>query len=104
MSGGYSYTTLSGGPHEPMRVSVSFYLDADARVTVPGMSTGKPHLAIEHGDVSVRVCPRPGGVTAEDARFAATVAEQAAVYAAELERLHTGRDDAGAGAAGNPAA
>jgi hypothetical protein len=87
VSGGYTYTTISARPGEATRFGVSFYLDADAWIVVPGAGTDEPHLTIAHGDVSVSIGPRTGEVTAEDAQIARTLAEQAAIYAAEIERL-----------------
>jgi hypothetical protein len=100
MSAGYSYTTLSAGPGEPVRVGVSFCLDEQAWIVVCGIEAGRPHLTVEHGDVSVRFAPRSDTViTAEDARIARKLADQAASYAAEVERLSgTGNPD-GSGAA-----
>ena len=89
MSEGYTYTTLSAHPGEPVRVSVSFYLDERAFIDVCGTKPdGRPFLSISHGDVSVCIASRSdGAVTAEDARIARTLADQAATYAAEVERL-----------------
>lgn len=83
---GYTYTTLSAQPGEPVRVGVSFYLDAHAWIAACGLRDGSLHLSIKHGDVSVSIAPRPGQPTAEDARIARELAEQAAAYAAEVER------------------
>jgi len=95
MSGkGYSYTTLSGGPDEPVRVKVSFYLDARAWITVPGIKAGQPLLTIAFGDVSVRFGPAAEQVTEQDARIARTLADHAAIYAAEVERLSKAGTDA----------
>ena len=96
---GYTYTTLSARPGEPVRVGVSFYLDIQAWITVSGIGSGAPRLSIAHGEVSVTIGPRPGEVTGEDARIARTLAGQAAMYAAAVERLSTARTaQAGAGA------
>ena len=105
---GYTHTTLSAHPGEPVRVGVSFYLDDTSWITTAGTESGKPLLVIAHGDVSVHFCPRPGGVTAGDARLARELADQAAEYAACLERLsaaNTTAPQTGAKeAAGDPAA
>ena len=86
---GYSYTTLSARRGQAVRVGVSFYLDGRAWIAVPGAGTDKPHLHISHGDVSAGFSPcDPGQVTAEDARIARELADKAAEYAAEIERLH----------------
>jgi hypothetical protein len=88
-SGGRTYTTLSADLGEPVRVGVSFYLDGRAWFSVPGAGTDSPHLHVSHGDVSVGFGPCvPGQVTAEDARIARELADKAAEYAAEIERLH----------------
>ncbi len=87
MSDGYTYTTLTGRPGEPVKVRVAFYLDRQAWICVPGIESGKPHLHISHGDVSVSIGPSMERPTAEDARVARSLADQAAAYAAEVERL-----------------
>jgi hypothetical protein len=102
MSEGYTYTTLSGGPGEPIKVGVSFYLDEQAWITVCGIKAEKPHLTVEHGDVHVRFAPRSDKkITPEDAQMARTLADQAAIYAAEIERLSgtTKADSSGTAAA-----
>ena len=101
MSEGYTYTTLSSHPGEPVRVGVSFYLDERAYIEFYGAEPGgRPFLSVSHGDVSVHIGPRTDAeVTAEDARIARTLADLAASYAAEIERLSgTGNPD-GSGAA-----
>ncbi len=99
MSEGYTYTTLSARPGEPPEVRVLFYLDQQAWIAACGTGTSKPHLAVSHGDVSVSIGPaRPGRVTGQDARLARKLADQAATYAAEIERL------AAAGGPGDAAA
>jgi hypothetical protein len=56
---------------------------------VPGAGTGKPHLRISHGDVMAQFCPQDADpVTGEDARIARELADKAAGYAAEIERMH----------------
>jgi hypothetical protein len=88
MSEGYAYTTISAHPGEPTQVGVSFYLDQHAWVSVCGIGKARPHLAVGLGEVSVRICPAcPGAVTGEDARIARGLADEAAKYAAEIERL-----------------
>ncbi|MGO8961330.1 MAG: hypothetical protein ACLQFR_28765 [Streptosporangiaceae bacterium] len=91
MSAGYSYTTLSSRPGEPVRVGVSFYLDERAWIVVAGAGSATPHLTVSHGDVSVSIGPAsPGQVTGQDARIARKLAEHAAAYATEIERLAAG--------------
>jgi hypothetical protein len=97
--GGYTFTTLSSRPGEPVQVGVSFHLDGHAWIAVPGIGSGDPHLAISHGDVQVSICPSPGGVSAEDARIGRCLADKAAAYAAELERLCAASDADGPGTA-----
>lgn len=87
MSGGYTYTSISARLGEPTRIGVSFYLDQDAWIVVPGAGTDKPHLTIAHGDVSVSIGPRTDVITTDDAKIARNLADQAATYAAEIERL-----------------
>jgi hypothetical protein len=87
MSDGYTYTTLSARRGEPTQVHVSFFLDQEAWIAVPGIAAGTPHLHISHGHVSVNVGPRTGQLTAEDARIARVLADKTAAYAAEIERL-----------------
>jgi hypothetical protein len=99
MSEGYSYTTISAHPGEPVKVAVSFYLDHHAWIAACGAENGRPHLAVSHGDVAVSIAPaRRGEVTAEDARIARELADEAARYAAEIERLATHRGPGGAAA------
>lgn len=87
MSDGYSYPTLSAEPGQPVRIGVA--LPRHARLDhVLGSESGRPHLAVSHGDVSVRIGPASTDrVTGQDARMARTLADQAAAYAAEVERL-----------------
>ena len=87
MSGGYTYTTIVTRRGESTRITVSFYLDDDAWITVPGSGTDQPHLTIAHGDVSVRIGPRTEKVTSNDAKIAQNLADQVATYAAEIARL-----------------
>jgi hypothetical protein len=99
MSAGYTYTTLSAHPGEPVKVAVSFYLDEHAWINVCGAEAGRPHLAVSHGDVSVSFALAcPGQATDQDARLARALADEAATYAAEVERL------AAAGSPGDAAA
>lgn len=90
MSAGYTYTTISTDPGEPGRIGVSFYLDSRAWITVCGQETGRPHLSVALGEVSVNVSPAPGPATAEDARIARDLASKAADYAAAVEQLAAG--------------
>ena len=69
-----------------MRVRVSIYLDSAAWVCVPGPREPAAPL-VEHGDVSVSFSPPPGDISAEDARIARQLADRAAEYAADIERL-----------------
>jgi hypothetical protein len=105
MSSGGTYTTLSADLGQPVRVGVSFHLDGRAWIAVPGTGTGKPHLHVSHGDVMVRFCPRDSGaVTGEDARIARELADKAAEYAVEIERLHAASPAYAAGEGGDAAA
>jgi hypothetical protein len=97
MNEGYTYTTISAHPGEPVQVHVAFYLNQHAWLEICG--TGKPHLAISQGDVSVSIAPAcPDQVTEQDAQLARKLADQAATYAAAIERL------AAAGGPGDAAA
>lgn len=87
MSGGYSYITLSGGPDEPVQAGVSLRLDDRARIAVLHAESGRPFLDVAYGDVSVSISPMMDQATAEDARIARRLADQAAAYAAEVEQL-----------------
>ncbi|MGH3276470.1 MAG: hypothetical protein ACRDNZ_19345 [Streptosporangiaceae bacterium] len=97
MSGGYTYTVINAHPGEPARIGVSFYLDEHAWITVPGAGGTRPHLHIAHGEVSVSIGPRDETVTAEDVVLAHKLADQAAAYAAEIERLRASHDASGSG-------
>ena len=99
MREGYSYTSISAHPGQPVRIDVSFYLDDRAWIDVPGVGNHRPHLVIAHGDVSATVAPvDPAAVTNLDARQARLLADQAAVYAAEVERLAAANDEHDSGA------
>jgi hypothetical protein len=105
MSGGYSYTTLSADRDLPVRVTVAFYLDDAAWLRVSGVGTDRPHLGVSYGDVSVTIGPVPGEVTGQDARVARRLADLAAEYAADVERLSKApKSGAATEAAGVPAA
>ncbi|HUZ55681.1 MAG TPA: hypothetical protein VMU94_24515 [Streptosporangiaceae bacterium] len=99
MSGGYTYTTIITRRGEPTRITVSFYLDDDAWIAVPGAGTDQPHLSIAHGDVSIRIGPRAEKVTSNDAKIARNLADQVATYAAEVERLAVANQADGSGTA-----
>jgi hypothetical protein len=86
MSEGYAYTTISTDPGEPARIGVSVYLDEQASITVVGRHTGRPHLSVSLGEVSVRFGMTPDAVTAEDARMARSLADQAADSLSKLAR------------------
>jgi hypothetical protein len=88
VSEGYTYTTISSGPDGPTRIGMAFYPDHTARIRACGLHNDRPALCIVHGDVDVTFAPTPGPVTATDARLARKLADQAAAYAAEVERLH----------------
>jgi hypothetical protein len=89
VSAGYTYTTIQAGPGEPVRIGVLCYLDDAASIRVCGQGDDRPHLWIAHGDVSVSILPTLGQVTEADARIARDLADKAAAYAAEVERLRT---------------
>lgn len=94
MSAGYSYTTISSGAGEPARIQVAFHLDEEAWIRACGQERDRPQLSIYHGDTAAIFAPVPGQVTETDARMARELADQAAIYAAEVERLlaeHTAR-------------
>jgi hypothetical protein len=98
VSGGYTYTTLTGGRDEPVQVRVSFYLDDPAWIRFITSESGTPHLVVSQGDVSAVIGPASAArVTGHDARLARELADRTAEYAAEIERL-------AALAATNPAA
>jgi hypothetical protein len=99
MSGGYAYTTLSAAPGEPVEVAVALYLDDRAWIVTCGAGKARPHLAVRFGDVAVSFSPAsPGNVTPDDARIARRLADQAATYAAEIERLAAAGGPGGAAA------
>ena len=87
MSDGYTYTTISARPGQHPRITVAFYLDEHAWITVPGTDDGRPHLHIAHGEVSASISPPAETVTTEDVEIAHRLADQAAEYAAEIKRL-----------------
>jgi hypothetical protein len=79
---------------------MSLYLDGVTWIEVYGAGKDKPHLNISVGEASVNICPQPQGITAADARIARRLADKAASYAAEIERLAAASE----AAAGGPAA
>jgi hypothetical protein len=92
MTGGYTYTTIRGGPEEAMRIEVSFHLDDAAWIRACGQDGDRPSLAIRHGDVGVDFAPTPGRITEDDVRVARQLADQAAAYAAGVERFKADQD------------
>jgi hypothetical protein len=73
VSGGYTFTTLTGGPEEPMRIGVSFYpLDDAARIRVYSLGSDRPQLGIMHGDVEVLFLIPHGHVSEQDAGWPAS--------------------------------
>jgi hypothetical protein len=99
VSDGYSYTTISTHDGGPTRINVSLHLDERAHMAAYlHEGGGSAHLTVEMGHVSATVGPaRPATITAEDARIARRFADQAAEYAALVERI-------AAAAEGGPAA
>ena len=89
---GYTFTTITGGPEEPTRIEGSFYLDDAARIRLYGLDDDRPQLGIAHGHVEVTFHPGGGRVTEDDARLARELADKAATYAAEVERLRAEHD------------
>jgi len=53
-----------------------------------GRDSGQPQLSIRHGSVCADVAPTPGQITEADTRAARELADQAAIYAADVERLY----------------
>jgi hypothetical protein len=99
MSEGYAYTSISVRPGKPATVGLSLYLDGTTWIEVYGAGEGKPHLNISVGEASVNIAPQPQGITAADARIARRLADKAAAYAAELERLSASSETAGGSSA-----
>jgi hypothetical protein len=99
MNEGYAYTSISVRSGKPATVGMSLYLDGRTWIEMYGAGEGKPHLNIAVGEASVNIAPQPQGITAADARIARRLADKAAAYAAELERLAAASE-----AAGGPAA
>jgi hypothetical protein len=87
VSAGYSYTTISSGADQPARIHVDFHLDDDAWVRACGHDDGKPQLSIHHRDTGAVFAPTLGQITQTDARLARELADQAAIYADQVERL-----------------
>jgi hypothetical protein len=96
VSGGYSYTSITSKADEPTRVGVSFHLDHAAWIRAVGLDSDRPHLTIDHGDVSAHIAPVPGPITQASARIARDLADQAALYADALQRLASQQDTPGA--------
>jgi hypothetical protein len=87
MNEGYTYTTITATQSEPTSINVSFHLDDHAWIFASDEGSEHPHVSIHHGKVSVRIGPHPSPVTEQDAQLARTLADKAAQYAAEVERL-----------------
>ena len=95
--GGYTFTTITDGLGERMRISTAFHLDARSSIRVHGAGGDHVHLSIDHGDVNV--CLAPGSrerVTAEDVLAVQRLVEAATTYLGELQRLNTERADSAA--------
>jgi hypothetical protein len=92
VSAGYAYTSIVTGVDEPPRIEVSFYLDDAAEVRVYGLGREQVHLAVRYGQVRVDFSPTRGRITGADVRAARELASQAAIYAADLERLKAEQD------------
>jgi hypothetical protein len=92
VSAGYSYTTITSAPEEPTRIGVSFYLDDAAWIRAIGEERERPQLSIRHGHVDADFALPPGSITEAGARIARTLADQAALYAAQVERLKAEQD------------
>jgi hypothetical protein len=91
-SGGYTYTSITSEPGQPMRIGVSFHLDRTAWIRAVGLDSERPHLTIDHGDVNAHVAPALGPITQTDAQIARELADQAALYADALQRLASTQD------------
>lgn len=83
----YTYTTITARRGEPTRIGVSFYLGEHVRIRLYGAGTDRPHLGISQGEAWVSIAARTHGLTAVDAAIARKLADQAALYATEIERL-----------------
>jgi hypothetical protein len=92
VSGGYSYTSINSEPGKATRIGVSFHLDRAAWIAAVGLDSDRPHLTINHGDVTACIAPVPGPITQEGARIARELADQAALYADALQRLANEHD------------
>ena len=101
MSDGYTYTTISARPGERPGSRWRSTSTSTPGSPCPAADEGRPHLHIAHGEVSVSISPPAGTVTAEDVVIARRLADQAAEYAAEIERLreHQQADSSGTTAA-----
>jgi hypothetical protein len=82
----YTYTTITAAPGAPTRIDVSFHLNEDAWVRAHTLAKDRPFMSVQLGDVSVRIAPRTDRLTTQDARIARHFADQAALYAEEVER------------------
>ena len=89
MSEGYTYTMIKSQPDDRIRIDVTICADETARIRICGLDEGKPQLWIAHGDVDVTFMPTLGPVTSTDVQIARDLASKAALYATEVERLHS---------------
>jgi hypothetical protein len=92
VSAGYSYTSIVSGVNETPRIEVSFYLDDAADIRVYGLGRDQVHLTVRYGQVGVDFSPTRGRITEADTRAARELANQAAIYAADVERLKAEQD------------
>jgi hypothetical protein len=88
VSAGYTYTTIRSQPDDRIRIDVLVYPDDAVRIRVCGLDEDKPQFWIAYGDVDVTFLPTSGQITETDARIARELPDKAAIYAAEVERLH----------------
>ncbi|MDQ2873691.1 MAG: hypothetical protein M3Y33_02245 [Actinomycetota bacterium] len=92
MSAGYTFTTITNRPDEPVKISASLYLDEGAWIKVYGLDADSLHLSISQGDLSVAIGLHSGQVTTGEARIARVLADEITVYAAEVERRLAAQD------------
>jgi hypothetical protein len=84
----YSHTTIYSRPGEPTHIGVSFLLDTTAWIAAIGVGKDRCHLHIDHGDVTVNIGPIDATqLTATDVTVARRLADAAATYLAECDRL-----------------
>ncbi|MER7506699.1 hypothetical protein AB0L05_41815 [Nonomuraea pusilla] len=86
----YTYVTTAIDQYGT-RLGISFHTP-DLWITVLGIDRQRPVLSVISGEAQMSICTTGGGpVTEQDVTLARQLADAAASYLAECERLHSAR-------------